>query len=39
MCVEPRRLAVMNLQSILQKQMKEKGLVGYQIGMKSFIKP
>ena len=39
MCVEPRRLAVLNLQSILQKQMKEPGLIGYQIGMKSFIKP
>jgi HrpA-like RNA helicase len=37
MCVQPRRLAVINLQGILEKQMREKGLIGYQIGMKSHI--
>ena len=37
MCVQPRRLAVVNLHQILEKQMAEKGKIGYQIGMKSFI--
>jgi len=37
MCVQPRRLAVMNLHSILEDQMMEKGQIGYQIGMKSHI--
>lgn len=32
MCVQPRRLAVMNLQGIMKEQMKERGMVGYQIG-------
>lgn len=39
MCVQPRRLAVVNLHQILEKQMPEKKLIGYQIGMKSFIEP
>ncbi len=37
LCVQPRRMAVMNLQSILQKQIPEKNVVGYQIAMKSHI--
>ena len=37
MCVQPRRLAVINLHSILEKQMLEKGKIGYQIGMHSNI--
>jgi ATP-dependent RNA helicase DHX29 len=39
MCVQPRRLAVVNLQSILTKQMQADGLIGYQIGMHSRIHP
>lgn len=39
MCVQPRRLAVINLQSILEKQMVERSRIGYQIGMKSHIFP
>jgi HrpA-like RNA helicase len=39
MCVQPRRLAVINLQSILEKQMVEKGLIGYQIGLRSNLQP
>jgi flagellar biosynthesis GTPase FlhF len=37
MCVQPRRLAVINLHQILEKQMPDKRMIGYQIGMKSFI--
>jgi HrpA-like RNA helicase len=37
LCVQPRRLAVLNLHSILEKQMVEKGKIGYQIGMQSHI--
>lgn len=40
MCVQPRRLAVINLQSILNKQiLRESNMVGYQVGMKSNIHP
>jgi HrpA-like RNA helicase len=39
MCVQPRRLAVVNLQSILNKQMQADRLIGYQIGMQSHIHP
>ena len=39
MCVQPRRLAVINLQKILAKQIPEPNLIGYQIGMKSVIDP
>lgn len=37
MCVQPRRLAVINLQAILEKQMQDRNKIGYQIGMKSMI--
>lgn len=37
MCVQPRRIAVMNLHSILDRQMMERDRIGYQIGMKSDI--
>jgi HrpA-like RNA helicase len=37
--VQPRRLAVLNLKSILDKQMPEKGLVGYQIAMEKRVSP
>lgn len=39
MCVQPRRLAVINLHSIMESQMQEKGAIGYQIGMTSKIHP
>jgi len=39
MCVQPRRLAVINLNRILGSQMKKQDMIGYQIGMKSFIRP
>lgn len=39
MCVQPRRLAVINLHKILAKQIPEPNLIGYQIGMKSLIDP
>lgn len=39
MCVQPRRLAVINLHGIMEKQMPERGVIGYQIGMTSCIAP
>ena len=39
LCVQPRRLAVMNLHHILEDQMAEKNLVGYQIAMQNKIPP
>jgi HrpA-like RNA helicase len=39
MCVQPRRLAVLNLFSIMNSQMPEKDMIGYQIGMTSRIHP
>ena len=38
MCVQPRRLAVLNLHSIMEKQMPEQNQIGYQIGMTSLIR-
>jgi HrpA-like RNA helicase len=37
MCVQPRRLAVLNLTKILGSQMKDRNLIGYQIGMKTQV--
>ena len=37
MCVQPRRLAVMNLTKILDHQMSKKNQIGYQIGMKTQV--
>lgn len=37
MCVQPRRIAVINLHQILDKQMVESNQIGYQIAMKSKI--
>lgn len=39
MCVQPRRIAVMNLHQILGNQMPQNRIVGYQVGMKAEIKP
>lgn len=39
MCVQPRRLAVLNLFSIMNAQMPERDMIGYQIGMTSRIHP
>jgi ATP-dependent RNA helicase DHX29 len=39
MCVQPRRLAVLNLHGIMERQMPERGMIGYQIGMTSCIAP
>lgn len=39
MCVQPRRLAVLNLFSIMNSQMPERDMIGYQIGMTSRISP
>jgi HrpA-like RNA helicase len=39
MCVQPRRLAVINLHSIMEKQMPEENQIGYQIGMTTHIHP
>jgi HrpA-like RNA helicase len=39
MCVQPRRLAVLNLHGIMEKQMPERRMIGYQIGMTSLIHP
>lgn len=39
LCVQPRRLAAINLEKILCKQIPEQGVVSYHIAMENTIKP
>ena len=39
LCVQPRRLAVINLDKILSKQIPDQGVVSYQIAMDNSIRP